>query len=75
MYTDFIIEKQPTTVEEAMAIYENISSYFGDEKSMYNYSVPLEAQLVPLKFVRGAFKKGIFILLCLQKVAEVVSKY
>ena len=52
MYSDFILEKQPTTVEDTLAIFKDISSNFGNKENEFKFSSPLQAQLVPIKVVR-----------------------
>jgi len=49
MFSDFIVENQPTTVNETIALYQSISSYLGSEENMYNESVPMKMVLVPIK--------------------------
>ena len=51
VYSDFILEKQPTSVADAMSIYEDISTNFGSKDDQYNYASPKYAQLLPIKIV------------------------
>ena len=51
IYSDFILEKQPIDLEEAIEIYQEISSNFGDKKNKYKYASPMYAQLIPIKVV------------------------
>ena len=52
VYSDFIIEKQPITVEDVEEIYEKMSKYVGTMDSNYEQSSPLSAKLVPIDLVR-----------------------
>ena len=52
VYSDFIIEKQPITVEDVEEIYEKMSKYVGTMDSNYEQSSPLTAKLVPIDLVR-----------------------
>ena len=51
IYSDFILEKQPIDLEEAIQIYQDISTNFGDKKNKYKYASPMYAQLIPIKVV------------------------
>ena len=51
IYTDFILEEQPTTFEHAVEIFEQISQNFGSKEFDYEYAVPKTVQLMPLKVV------------------------
>ena len=51
MYSDFILEKQPTTMEDTIQIFEDISENFGNRENQYMYSSPMYAQLIPVKVV------------------------
>ena len=46
------MDKQPSTVEEALQICEDVSKNFGDKKSKYQMASPLTVELAPLSFVR-----------------------
>ena len=52
MYSDFILDKNPITVEEAMKTYEKIVENAGNFDNRYMYASPMEVQLTPLNFVR-----------------------
>ena len=52
VYSDFILEKQPTTVNETLQIFKDISKNFGNIENHYQYSSPMYAQLIPIKMVR-----------------------
>jgi hypothetical protein len=49
MYSDFIVEKQPSTVADTIILYRNISKYLGTQESMYNHSVPMKMTLIPIE--------------------------
>ena len=51
MFSDFILEKQPTTVAKTLEIFEDISKNFGNLDNQYKYSSPMYAQLIPIKVV------------------------
>ena len=51
IYSDFILEKQPIDLEEAIDIYQEISTNFGDRQNEYKYASPMYAQLIPVKVV------------------------
>ena len=51
VYSDFILEKQPTTVNETLQIFKDISKNFGNIENHYQYSSPMYAQLIPIKMV------------------------
>merc|ERR1719308_714512 len=48
IYSDFIMAKQPTTVEEALKTFEEISSNFGNKENRFKYASPMHAQLIPI---------------------------
>ena len=52
VYSDFILDKQPTTVNETLQIFKDISKNFGNLENHYQYSSPMYAQLIPIKMVR-----------------------
>ena len=52
MFSDFILEKQPTTAEATLNVFEDISQNFGNKENEYKYSSPMYAQLIPIKMVR-----------------------
>ena len=52
VFSDFIFEKQPVTLTEALEVYENISSNAGDNENEFKYSSPISVQLTPLSFVK-----------------------
>ena len=52
VYSDFILDKNPITVEEAMKTYEKIVENAGNFDNRYMYASPMEVQLTPLNFVR-----------------------
>ena len=51
MFSDFILEKQPTTVEETLQVFKDVSKNFGTKENDYKYSSPMYAQLIPIKVV------------------------
>ena len=51
MFSDFILEQQPTTVEETLEVFKNVSKNFGNRENEYKYSSPMYAQLIPIKVV------------------------
>ena len=51
MFSDFILEEQPTTVEETFKVFKDISKNFGSRENEYKYSSPMYAQLIPIKVV------------------------
>jgi hypothetical protein len=51
VFSDSILEKQPTTVQDALEIYQQISTNFGSKDSLYNQSVPMSVVLMPLQTV------------------------
>ena len=59
VYSDFILDKQPTTVNETLQIFKDISKNFGNIENHYQYSSPMYAQLIPIKMV------SISLLLCI----------
>merc|ERR1719430_430066 len=48
MFSDFIVEQQPISVEQAIGENQKISSYLGSRDDNYNYSVPMKAVLIPI---------------------------
>ena len=52
VFSDFILPKQPTSVDDAMDVFQSISENSGNLANKHQYSSPLYAQLTPLKFVR-----------------------
>ena len=38
-------------LEDAIEIYQNISSNFGDRENQYEYASPMYAQLIPINVV------------------------
>ena len=59
MYSDFILDKQPTTVEETLRTFEDISSNIGNKENEYKYSSPMFAHMIPINVV-GFFSKNLF---------------
>ena len=53
IYSDFILKKQPMDLKEAIEIYQDISSNFGDRENEYKYASPMYAQLIPVDIVSG----------------------
>ena len=51
MFSDFILEQQPTTVEETLEVFKDVSKNFGNRENEYKYSSPMYAQLIPIKVV------------------------
>ena len=51
LFSDFILEEQPTTVEETFQVFKDISKNFGNWENEYKYSSPMHAQLLPIKVV------------------------
>ena len=51
MFSDFILEKQPTTAEATLNVFEDISQNFGNKENEYKYSSPMFAQLLPINVV------------------------
>ena len=51
MFSDFIVDQQPISVEQAIAEYQKISSYLGSRDDNYTYSVPMKAVLIPISQV------------------------
>ena len=55
MFSDFILEEQPTTVEDTFQVFKDISKNFGNRDNDYKYSSPMYAQLIPINVVRFNF--------------------
>ena len=53
VYSDFILERQPTTFEEALEVYKSISDNFGSKSSSYSHASPKSVQLMPINLVRA----------------------
>ena len=51
VYSDFILERQPTTFEEALEVYKSISDNFGSKSSSYSHASPKSVQLMPINLV------------------------
>ena len=51
MFTDFLVPNQPTTVNETIALYKNVSHYFGNRADGFNGSVPISISLIPIEKV------------------------
>ena len=51
MFSDFILDEQPTTVEETFQVFKDISKNFGNRENDYKYSSPMYAQLIPIEVV------------------------
>ena len=51
VYSDFVIEKLPTTLKEAFETFKNISSNEGTLENSYKYASPMTLELTPLKLV------------------------
>ena len=51
MFTDFLVSNQPTTVNETIALYKNVSHYFGNRADGFNDSVPISVSLIPIEQV------------------------
>ena len=51
------METQPTTVEEAVEIFKGISKNFGKKEDSFQFAVPVEVQLMPIKVVSYSYKK------------------
>ena len=47
--------KQPTTVEEALKTFKEISSNFGNKENRFKYASPMHAQLIPIAVVSEYF--------------------
>ena len=58
MYSDFILDKQPTTVEETLRTFEDISSNIGNKENEYKYSSPMFAHMIPINVVGFFFPKS-----------------
>ena len=43
--------EQPTTVDEALKAFKEISSNFGDKENRFKYASPMHAQLIPIDIV------------------------
>merc|ERR1719244_2558569 len=48
MFSDFIVPVQPTTLEETIEIYKNVAENFGSKDQMYETSVPMSMELIPI---------------------------
>ena len=55
MYSDFILERQPISVEEALEIFQDISQNFGSKEDSFALAAPKHVQLVPIKVVNNLF--------------------
>ena len=51
VYSDFILHKQPSTIEEAVEVYEKISQNMGNSGNQFQKASSLYAKLVPLNMV------------------------
>ena len=51
------METQPTTVEEAVEIFKGVSKNFGKKEDSFQYAVPVEVQLMPIKVVSNSLIK------------------
>ena len=51
VYSDFILERQPTTFEEALEVYKSISDNFGSKERSYSHASPKSVQLMPINLV------------------------
>ena len=51
VFSDFILSKQPSTVKEALDIYEEISKSSGTLSNKHKFASPMYVKLTPLKFV------------------------
>ena len=67
MFSDFILSKQPSTVKEAMKVYEEISKNSGTLSNKHKFASPMHVTLTPLKFVsykyigkRGSYFESLF---------------
>ena len=47
--------EQPTTIEEALKTFKEISSNFGNKENMFKYASPMYTQLIPIKVVSVYF--------------------
>ena len=52
MYSDFILERQPISVEDALEIFQDISTNFGVKEDGFALAAPKHVQLMPIKVVR-----------------------
>ena len=57
VYSDFVMEKQPTTLEDTLQVYQDISKNFGLKDLLYNHSVPMSVILMPLQTVSDSFRQ------------------
>merc|ERR1719348_1201788 len=48
MYSDFIVDKQPVTFNDTIEIYKNVAQNFGSKDKMYETSVPMSMELIPI---------------------------
>merc|ERR1712168_426810 len=48
MYSDFIVDKQPITFNDTIEIYETVAENFGSKDKMYELSVPMSMELIPI---------------------------
>ena len=58
MFSDFILSKQPSTVEETLEIYKDITKNFGTLSNKHKFASPMYVKLTPLKFVSKIKQKA-----------------
>ena len=51
VFSDFILPRQPLDVEDALAIFQDISSNFGSREDDFKYAPPKYVQLMPIQIV------------------------
>ena len=51
MYSDFILERQPISVEDALEIFQDISTNFGTKEDNFDLAAPKHVQLMPIGVV------------------------
>ena len=52
VYSDFILEKQPTSLEDVLEAYKKISKNLGEKSDNFAYASPKSVKLAPLTLVK-----------------------
>ena len=60
MFSDFVLDHQPSNLSDVLELYQDINKLLGDKNEMYQKAVPVKALLVPINKVREALGKRSF---------------
>ena len=61
VYSDFILEKQPTSLEDVLEAYKKISKNLGEKSDNFAYASPKSVKLAPLTLVKKNKMKAFII--------------